>query len=200
MIGSKRDATESRAGRRTIGRRTDGGDKDLRVEIEDVDVISGGEVEPLAEGIVDDEFVDAGARIEMSGGQILEGFRDGGGSGRGVDGEIRFAGGAGWSLKDEAFERKRKCRIEAKSGAEDGERIDADQCSVLAAYCDGETASTAAKAIAEEGDGVSAGGRTGIREGADDGGAVAEGVGGGGEPAIREIADELDGASAGICR
>ena len=133
MIGSKREATERGAGRRAIGRRTDGGDKDLCVEIENIDPIRGGEVELLAGGIVDDEFVEAGARIEVSGGQILEGFRNSGGSRGGVDDEISFARGAGGSLKDEALERKWKRSVEAKSGAQSGQRIDADQRGGLAA-------------------------------------------------------------------
>jgi hypothetical protein len=64
MIGGDGKTSKGRAGRRTIGRWIDGREEGLGIEIEDIDVIGSGEEELLACGIVSDEFVQSGVRID----------------------------------------------------------------------------------------------------------------------------------------
>src|SRR5260370_30054003 len=90
-IGSEGESAQSSIGRWAGGRGEGSGVELHGGEIEDVDVVGGGKIEPLALLVVEHEFVECGLGENLQALQVLKRARRGRGSGGRVDDDVGLA-------------------------------------------------------------------------------------------------------------
>src|SRR5260370_7717049 len=83
-------------------------------QVEDIHVICGAEIQPLALLVVKNKFVQGGLRENLRGLRVLKRTRGGRGSRGGSDSDVGLAGGSGRSQQHDALQRERICGAQSE--------------------------------------------------------------------------------------
>src|SRR6266404_2687436 len=162
-------------------------------QVEDVHVICGAEIQPLALLVVKNKFVQGGLRENLRGLRVLKRTRGGRCSRGGSDSDVGLAGGSGRSQQHDALQRERICGAESERRSNGRDILDFlyDRSSAADLY--GDLRCVGGKTVAIDLNCVATGFGACVGQNFQNLWAVAEGVGGDGQPATREKRSDVDG-------
>src|SRR6266404_1043898 len=192
-IRRQSQAAQTRVWRRTT-RRSELQGKGIRLQVESIDVINVGEIDPSAPLIVEDKPEESWFRIGLNTLEILERFRGGCGAGGTRDDHIRFARRPGGRLNRDALQRKWIAGVQSERRRDAGNALYFCNCCVCSPNLHSDFCGIAAESVTMDLHGITTTGRACIRKDLQDLRAVAEGVWRKRQPPVVEESRGMDGA------